>query len=197
MRDLERYRSYLKMLVETQVDPRLHARLDPSGVVQQTLLEAQQAECKPAAVESSIESAVESLASESARAIELAWLRRILANNLADSLRQLRAARRDIGRELSLNAALEQSSCRLAHWMAAEISSPSADLHREEQALQLSAALAALPEAQRQALVLQHWHGWKVAEIAQHLGRTKLAVAGLLKRGLQSLRGILPSPEDD
>ena len=54
--------------------------------------------------------------------------------------------------------------------------------------MRLGNALAQLPEAQRQALVLQHWHGWSLAEIAAELGRSPAAVAGLIKRGLQRLR---------
>jgi RNA polymerase sigma-70 factor (ECF subfamily) len=52
-----------------------------------------------------------------------------------------------------------------------------------------------LPEAQREALVLQHWHGWSLAQIAEHLGRSKAAAAGLIKRGLQQLRSHLQPPE--
>jgi DNA-directed RNA polymerase specialized sigma24 family protein len=36
--------------------------------------------------------------------------------------------------------------------------------------------------------VLQHWQGWSLADIAEHMGRTPAAVAGLLKRGLSQLR---------
>ena len=53
------------------------------------------------------------------------------------------------------------------------------------------AALHALPEAQREALVLQHWHGWTLNRIAKHLNRTPAAVAGLLHRGLRQLRADL------
>jgi RNA polymerase sigma-70 factor (ECF subfamily) len=49
-------------------------------------------------------------------------------------------------------------------------------------------ALEQLPEAQREALVLQHWQGWTLAQIGAHLGRSPEAVAGLLKRGLKQLR---------
>ena len=62
---------------------------------------------------------------------------------------------------------------------------------RQEQALQLSAALAKLPDAQREALLMRHIHGHSLANIAQHLGRSHAAVAGLLKRGLQQLRSQL------
>jgi RNA polymerase sigma-70 factor (ECF subfamily) len=61
--------------------------------------------------------------------------------------------------------------------------------------MQLAVALAELPEAQREALVLQHWHGWSMDEIAAHLGRTRVAVAGLIKRGLAKLRERLQPPE--
>jgi RNA polymerase sigma-70 factor (ECF subfamily) len=100
---------------------------------------------------------------------------------------------RDVRRERTLDAALHESSQRLETWLASSGLSPSAHASRTEEAVRLAAALATLPEAQREALVLQHWHGWKVSEIAEHLGRTRTAVAGLLKRGLGKLREELQS----
>lgn len=173
---LERYRDYLHLLARLQLDPRLRARIDLSGVVQQTLLEAHQAALP-------------------GQAQPLAWLRRILANNLGDEIRKFTAAKRDLGREQSLEAALDASSGRLENWLAAEQSSPSEHVQREEQALRLAQALAELPSAQREALVLQHWHGWSLAEIAKHLDRSPAAVAGLLKRGLAQLRTVLHDAE--
>ncbi|MBM4068579.1 MAG: sigma-70 family RNA polymerase sigma factor [Planctomycetes bacterium] len=177
---LEGFRQYLALLARLQVDPKLQAKVDLSGVVQQTLLEAYQSLQK-------IDGWNE--------AQQAAWLRQALANNLKDELRRWRTEARDVGREQSLQAALDQSSTRLEAWLAANQSSPSQRVDRQEQAVRLADALARLPEAQREALVLQHWHGWSLVQIAEHLGRTPAAVAGLLHRGLGQLREHLQESE--
>jgi RNA polymerase sigma-70 factor (ECF subfamily) len=87
-----------------------------------------------------------------------------------------------------LEAALDQSSTRLEAWLAADQSSPSQQAQRNEQVLRLAEALAALPEAQREALTLHHLHNWTLDEVGQQLGRSASAVAGLIKRGLKELR---------
>jgi DNA-directed RNA polymerase specialized sigma24 family protein len=52
-----------------------------------------------------------------------------------------------------------------------------------------------LPQRQREALILQRWHGWKLAEIAEHMQCTQGVVAGLHARGLAKLRELLPEME--
>jgi RNA polymerase sigma-70 factor (ECF subfamily) len=170
---LERFREYLRLLARLQIGTGVQAQVDPSDVVQQTLLEAYQQ--------------LAQLRGQSQAEIT-AWLRQILAHNLADAFRGVGRAKRDVARQRSLEAALEDSSSRLQAWLAAEQSSPSQRAERHEEAVRLADALATLPEAQREALVLQHWHGWTLAQIGQHLGRSTAAVAGLLKRGLKQLR---------
>jgi RNA polymerase sigma-70 factor (ECF subfamily) len=86
---------------------------------------------------------------------------------------------------------LHKSSAQLASWLADAGPSPSQAAAGDEQAVRLAAALAQLPEAQREALVLQHWHGWPLARIGEQLDRSPEAVAGLLKRGLKRLRELL------
>jgi DNA-directed RNA polymerase specialized sigma24 family protein len=44
---------------------------------------------------------------------------------------------------------------------------------------------------------LHYLRGWRLEEIAGHLGRGKSAVAGLLHRGLDKLRKFLQSPDRD
>jgi RNA polymerase sigma-70 factor (ECF subfamily) len=175
-RELERYRQYLLMLARLQLDGELQRKIDPSDVVQQTLLEAYQ---KRDAFrgETSGERA--------------AWLRQILAHNLADAMKSLRRAKRDVAREQELGQAVEASSARLEAFLAAEQTSPSMQVAGHEQALALANALAQLPDAQREALVLQHWQGLSLKQIAEHMQRSPSAVAGLLKRGLESLRDAM------
>jgi RNA polymerase sigma-70 factor, ECF subfamily len=176
---LERFRAYLRLLARLHLDPRLRGKLDPSDMVQQTLLDAFKA-----------------LGEFRGRSdAELStWLRRILARNLAMAVRDFARGKRDIGREKALESALANSSARLEKWLAAEQSSPSQRVERNEEALRLAGALEQLPEAQREALVLQHWQGWSLAEIGRHLDRSPEAVAGLIKRGLKQLRQLLQEP---
>jgi RNA polymerase sigma-70 factor (ECF subfamily) len=178
--DLGRFRSYLHLLARLQLGDR--PELDPSDLVQQTLLEAHRAygACRAT--------------TEAERA---AWLRRMLANNLADAMRARTRAKRDAAREVSLDAALTASSARIGLWVPAAGPAPDHEAARHEQAVRLAAALAALPEAEREALVLQHWHGLTVAQIGERLGRTPAAVGGLLKRGLKRLREQMADPASE
>src|SRR5262249_44323087 len=118
-----------------------------------------------------------------------------LAHNLADEVRRLGAAVRDVGRERSLEAALEESSCRLEAWLAAGQSSPSQQAVRNEPLLRLPEALAQLPYDQQLAVALHHLPGDTRAEVAERMGRTKGAVASLVHRGLEKLRDWLDEGE--
>jgi RNA polymerase sigma-70 factor, ECF subfamily len=173
---LERFRAYLQVLARLHLDPLLKGKLDPSDVVQQTLLQAYQALPQFRGT------------SDGERA---AWLRQILARALANALRDFGRAKRDVALERSLEAALDASSMRLGTWLAAEQSSPSQQAARQEDSVRLAEAMAKLPEAQREALILQHWENWSLAEIGTHLGRSPAAVAGLIKRGLKQLRVLM------
>jgi RNA polymerase sigma-70 factor (ECF subfamily) len=114
---------------------------------------------------------------------------------MTHAVRDLTRLRRDVTREQPLEAALAESSERLEAWLVAEQTSPGERAQRNEQAVRLAAALERLPEAQREAVVLHYWEDWPLAQIAEHLGRSTAAVAGLLQRGLKALREQLAEPE--
>jgi RNA polymerase sigma-70 factor (ECF subfamily) len=179
-RGLEKFRTYLALLIRHRLDGRLQGKLDASGVVQQTLWEAHQG-LKDFCGQSEAEIA--------------AWLRQILVRNLADEIRKLATGKRDLARERSLEAAVEESSANLVAWLAQEQSSPSQQAVRHEQVLELAAALAQLPEDQRTAVELHHLEGCSLVEVGQQMQRSKEAVAGLLFRGLKRLRELLPPKE--
>jgi RNA polymerase sigma-70 factor (ECF subfamily) len=178
--NLEHYREYLGTLARLQVTPRFRGKLDPSGVVQQTLLEAHQARDKLRGL------------SDAQRA---AWLRRALANNLRDEARRLGTQAHDAGREQSLQQALEESSARLEALLAVEQPSPSQLAVRQEGLLRLAEALGRLPEDQRAAVELHHLEGRTLAETAEALGRSRSAAAALVFRGLRNLRRLLDEGE--
>jgi RNA polymerase sigma-70 factor, ECF subfamily len=168
----DQYRSYLLLLA------RRHAggQLDPSDLVQQTLLAAHQQR--------------EQFRGQTP-AQEAAWLRRLLAGTIANAWRALGRDKRDVSRERSLEAEIEKSSARLHNVLAAEQSSPSQRAVRREDFARLADAVTELPEAQREAVTLRHLHGLPLTEIAVKLGRSPAATAGLLKRGLARLRELL------
>ena len=177
---VEQYRSYLLVLARIQIDARTRYKVEASDVVQHTMLEAHATRKQFAGDEGGF----------------AAWLRKALANNIRDAMRKLRSQKRDMNREHSLEAVLERSSTRLADCLAAAQSSPSGRVSRNEDLLRLSDALLALPDAQREAVVLHHLQGWTLNEVAAHLDRTDAAVAGLLHRGLRGLRELMRTREE-
>ena len=151
---------------------RLRDKVDLSGVVQQTLLEAHQG-------------LIEHPRSERTAAEVAGWLRSILSHNLADVLRKLTARKRDFRREWSLESALDQSASRLEQWLAAEQSSPSQQAIRQEELLRMAESLADAARRPAPRDRAASPAGRPLAEIAAELGTTKAAVAGLLHRGLK------------
>jgi RNA polymerase sigma-70 factor, ECF subfamily len=170
---LESYRSYLRLLAGLRLGPRLRRKIDPSDLVQLTLLKAHEAAGRcPVAGEGAL----------------AGWLRQILARTMADEARRYSRDKRDIDVERSILAGLDDSLVRLEPWLADDHSTPSQQAMRHEQLLALAEALDALPDDQRQAVELHHLNGCSVAEVGARLSRSHASVAGLLRRGIKALR---------
>jgi RNA polymerase sigma-70 factor (ECF subfamily) len=170
---LDQYCNYLFLLARLQLEPGLRPILDPSDVVQQTLMKAQAAR--------------DGFRGENEREL-LVWLRTILSHVLIDLARKHSPRLR--GREFALEG-IEQSSVRLERYLAGNDTSPSGRAVRHEETVRLAEALANLPEDQRTAVELKHFHDLPVAEIGRRMGKSPSAVAGLLFRGLRALRATL------
>jgi RNA polymerase sigma-70 factor (ECF subfamily) len=113
-----------------------------------------------------------------------------LNNVLLATARDFSRQRRDVTREQAM-AAIERSSLHLVNLLEATTSSPSAAMHRQERANALAQAMLSLTTEQRQAVMLKYWHGATLAQIAEELGKSTEAAAGLIFRAMQKLRGKL------
>lgn len=174
--EVEDYRDYLRLLTRLQLSPRLRSKLDESDVVQQAILEAHK--CRKQF-------------RGTTEADRLAWLRTILANMLARIGRSFSTGARDLQKERSLEAALELSSSRLQCLLTADQTSPSGQAVRGEEMVRLARALNQLAEDQREVVELHHLQGFSVTEVAERMGKTRPAIAGLLFRGLNKLRELM------
>jgi RNA polymerase sigma-70 factor (ECF subfamily) len=179
--ELERYRHYLELLARLQLQSQFRSKVGASDIVQQTLLKATR---NVSQFRGASEAEV------------IAWLRRILSTTLIDAIRELKGTKRNVDVERSLETSLAQSSARLGALLQANSTSPSERVLRHEQLLRVSAALARLPDDQRQVLEMHYLQGCSVAVVAADLGRTERSVAGLVRRGLQALRIMLADLRD-
>ncbi len=171
---LEQFRPVLRRQAARQIDTRWQARADESDLAQLTLVTATHAF---AAFRGTSEA-------------ELAgWLDAILNQHLAAMARHhLQAEKRSVVREQP--ASLGEGS--QPGWQPpAGGLTPSGMVMREEVRLKLENALDDLPWEQREAVRLRFLHEWSTEQIAQFLGKTERAVAGLIHRGLSRLKTFL------
>jgi RNA polymerase sigma-70 factor (ECF subfamily) len=210
---LQRHQQRLRQMIAVRMDRRLAARVDPSDVVQDVLLEADRR------------------LAEYLRERPLPfypWLRQIAADRMADlHRRHIQARKRSVRREEGpLPALPEESAWDLATRLFGQGSSPSARLQREEvqtrvrealvgqqssidgfsktqvpisQSLpssttrqsKIDGPLAKLSERDREVLVLRHLEKLPAPEIAEILGMSEGAVYTRQLRALRRLRELL------
>src|SRR5262245_5271589 len=175
---LQRHQKRLRQMIAVRMDRRLAARVDPSDVVQDVLLEADRR------------------LADYLRERPLSfnpWLRRIATDRMADLHRRHIQARRGsvIREEGPLQALPEESAWDLASRLFGQGSSPSARLQRQEVQKRVQDALARLSERDREVLVLRHLEKLSAREIAEILDLSEGAVYTRQLRALRRLRELL------
>ena len=170
---LQRHRDRLRRMVAARLDRRLAARLDPSDVVQEALHEAERRlddylRLRPVPF--------------------YPWLRRLAQERLADEYRRhVAAGRRSVIREGDPLGLSDASALRLAERLLDPGTGPSEALRRREAGQRVRAALQALPEADREVLVLRYVEGLSAREAGEVLGVSEAAAK---TRALRALRGL-------
>lgn len=171
---LATYEKYLKMLAQLQLGKELRGKVDASDVVQETFLEAHRG--------------IEQFQGENGNQL-MAWLRAILANRLAHTMRHyLGTQARDVRLEQRIHEALDRSAMSLGGMFVDPNSSPSQHVAKDEMSRLVIEALARLPEDYRDVLVMRHLEGMTFREISEQMKRSIDSVEKLWLRGLGKLK---------
>jgi len=177
----EKYRDRLKLMASRiYLNRRFKRFFDSSDLVQETLRKAHQHKegCHAPDEEG-----------------RLRWLHGILENAARDERDKRLAGKRNLNLEVSLNAALAESSACLGLFLADKAPSPEQEAQRHELLDAVARAIDGLPEEQREAILRHYLMGEPASVIAGQMGKTPKAVAMLLYRELTALRERLPREE--
>jgi RNA polymerase sigma-70 factor (ECF subfamily) len=176
---LESFRNYLHLLARTSIDASLQGKADASDLVQETMLKAHQR--------------FEQFRGRSEGELA-AWLRQILARNLADLARRYHTATaRQLSRERSLEQVVDRSSAAMESMIAAGGNSPSQSAERRELCVVLADALADLTADHRRVIEFRNLQELEWGEVAQRMDRSEGAVRMLWARALKELRPRIES----
>jgi RNA polymerase sigma-70 factor (ECF subfamily) len=174
---LEACRGYLLLIARQELEPRLQAKGGASDLVQQTFLEAQR---DFAGFQGTTQEAL------------LAWLRRLLLNNLANFRRDYRRRKRRVSREVALPGS--ESSDRREGGLPGSTPTPSVLALRDEQTQALERALQRLPEDYRRVIQLRYREEYTFEDIADLMQRSQNAVRKLWSRAIERLQQELEVP---
>lgn len=168
---LEACRGYLLLIARQELDTELQAKGGASDLVQQTFLEAQRDFAK---FQGTTHEAL------------LAWMRRLLINNLANFRRDFHRDKRRVTREVPLPGSDSQGP--RGGGVDAKTATPSALMMLAEQTETLERALAKLPKDYRRVIELRHREERSFEAIAELMERSQNAVRKLWSRAIERLQ---------
>ena len=146
---MQQHRQYLRRLVEVRMEAALCQRLDPSDVVQETLLAASQR--------------IEDFLQRRPCSFRV-WLRSTALERLVDARRRHQAQKRNLQRDLAITDA---SSMALAQYILGP--RPSEQMARREQMERVRTAMAQLAKSDCEILTMRHAEELTNAEVADVL----------------------------
>ena len=168
----------LLRIAQMELPDRLHGKLDPADVVQDTFLEAQTGfDGFHGAIKQEL----------------LAWLRGVLRHNLADVNRRFRRDKREVGLELPLDDCANEG---LQNKLLDDESTPSSQARSREWKEAVKKAVEQLPAHYRDVIYRRDFQGLPFEEIGLRLGKSPEAARKLWERAIKLLREIL-GPFDD
>jgi RNA polymerase sigma-70 factor (ECF subfamily) len=171
---LAEHRPYLRQVVELRLGPKLRPRVDPSDVVQEAQIEAARR--------------LDAYLEQAPLPFRL-WLRQLAHDRLLMlQRRHVQAARRAVDREVALP---EGSSLLLAQQLLAAGSTPSHQLGQQELAQRVRQAVARLPDADREVLLMRTFEGLSFEEVGCLLEMNPAAARKRHGRALLRLHKIL------
>ena len=176
---LQLYRNYLTILASTQLDRRLRRRMNPSDLVQETMLAAHRD--------------FEQFRGDTEREF-MGWLRKILIKCLHQAVdTHVKAKMRDVRREISIeqaNTALDRTAVNLVQVLADHGPSPSAPVRQRERVVALADQLAKLRPQYRDVIILRNLQGLSFEEIAVRMDRNAGAVRMLWLRAIEKFKQV-------
>lgn len=167
----ERFRAHLKQYVSLRMDPQLRRRVDPSDIIQETQIQAHRRlvdflERRPMPLR--------------------VWLRKMAHEQMLNCHKKhVRRQRRSVRREV---ATPDNSSMLLAYRLVDGGLSPSRQLIKKEQRLDVATAINQLSESDREVLLMRFTEGLSYAEIGFSLEINETTARKRSARALQRLR---------
>jgi RNA polymerase sigma-70 factor (ECF subfamily) len=180
---VEAHRPRLVAFIAQRMSPGLRQRLDPDDVVQEVSLAA----VRPADAAAPL---------DGPRRDSFGWLCHVAEQRIIDAHRRhFGAAKRDAGREISINAPLRgadgDEAGGLASLLAVSMTTPSQAFSRDAREYRLKRAIETLPEEQQAAIRMRYVDGLTTKDIAGRIGKSDVAVRVMLSRTVHKLQQLL------
>jgi RNA polymerase sigma-70 factor (ECF subfamily) len=176
-----RYGHRLETVVRLRLGRRLRAKMETCDIVQDALLAALPH--------------IETTEFESNGSF-FHWLTSLVENRIRDMADHFGAQKRDAGRERPLEATAAQGDSTFGPISElATFGTPSQVLSRKEEIEKLEQAVDALPDDQREALLLVRFEGLSLAEAGAAMSRSPDAVRMLVSRAIVKLGQLLGEAE--